>query len=247
MAVIQRTSNPAFSEKIFANQGFASQGNAMTVQGTVNKSLILFVCLLIPAYWVWGQFDPANPAVSPLTWVGAIGGLITSLVIIFRPTTAPIAAPIYAALEGMFLGGISVFFEMMYPGIAMQAIALTLGTMFSMLFMYKTGMIKVTEKLRAGIMAATGAIFLVYLVSFILSFFGTSVPMIHEGGMVGIGFSVLVIGIAAFNLLLDFDFIEKSALHGSPKYMEWFGAFGLMVTLVWLYIEFLRLLAKLRE
>lgn len=247
MSVIQRSSNPAFSEKLFSKQGFASQGEAMTVQGTINKSIILFVLLLIPAYMVWSQFDPENPVVSPLTWVGLVGGLISALVTIFKPTTAPIGAPVYAIFEGMFLGGVSVLFEMWYPGIAMQAIALTFGTMFSMLFLYKSGIIKVTERLRSGIMAATGAIFFVYMISWIMSFFGSSIPMIHESGMMGIGFSLLVIGIAAFNLLLDFDFIEKSAFNGSPKYMEWFGAFGLMLTLVWLYLEFLRLLSKLRD
>ena len=247
MSVIQRTGNPAFSEKIFSSQGFVAQNQAMTVQGTVNKTLMLFVLMIIPAYLVWNQFDPETPVVSPLTWVGLVGGLISALVVIFKPITAAIGAPVYAIFEGMFLGGISVLFEMMYPGIAMQAIALTFGTLFSMLFMYKSGMIKVTEKLRSGVMAATGAIFFVYMISWIMSFFGSSIPMIHQGGMMGIGFSLLVIGIAAFNLLLDFDFIEKSALRGSPKFMEWVGAFGLMVTLVWLYMEFLRLLSKLRD
>lgn len=247
MSVIQRTGNPAFGEKIFAKQGFVAKDQAMTVQGTVNKTLMLFVLMIIPAYFVWNQTSPETQGISPLTWVGMAGGLISALVVIFKPTAAAIGAPIYAIFEGMFLGGISVLFDMWYPGIAMQAISLTIGTMFVMLFMYRSGMIKVTEKLRSGIMAATGAIFFVYLISFVMSFFGTTIPMIHEGGMMGIGFSILVIGVAAFNLLLDFDFIEKSSLHGSPKYMEWYGAFGLMVTLVWLYMEFLRLLSKLRD
>ncbi|MGB0403916.1 MAG: Bax inhibitor-1/YccA family protein [Salibacteraceae bacterium] len=247
MALIERSSNPAFSQKIYADQGYVGQSDAMTVQGTVNKSFMLFGILMVGAFYSWSLFDPAAPATPSVTWIGAIGGFVAALVTIFRPKVSGISAPIYAGLEGLFLGGISVMLEMRYPGIAMQAVMLTMGTMFSMLFMYKTGMIKVTEKLRSGIMAATGAIFLVYLISWIMSFFGSSVPMIHQGGMMGIGFSLLVIGIAAMNLLLDFDFIEKSARSGAPKYMEWFGAFGLMVTLIWLYLEFLRLLSKLRD
>ena len=158
-----------------------------------------------------------------------------------------VSAPIYAALEGLFLGGVSAFAESMYPGIAFQAVILTFGTMFVMLFAYRTGLIKVTEKLKSGIIAATGAIFVIYMINFVMSMFGSSMPMMHDSGLMGIGFSLLVIGIAAMNLLLDFDFIEKNAAQGAPKYMEWFSAFGLMVTLVWLYLEILRLLMKLNR
>lgn len=246
MALIEKSSNPAFSEKIFEKQGFTAQGQRMTVQGTVNKSLILFVCAIIPAYYVFDMFL-AGQSTGGILMLGAIGGLIAAMVTIFKPTVAPISAPIYAALEGLFLGGVSAIAEMQFPGIAFQAVILTFGTMFVMLLAYRTGLIKVTEKLRSGIIAATGAIFLVYMVNFIMSFFGSTLPMIHEGGMMGIGFSLLVIGIAAMNLLLDFDFIEKNALHGAPKHMEWYSAFGLMVTLVWLYLEILRLLSKLNR
>jgi uncharacterized YccA/Bax inhibitor family protein len=176
-----------------------------------------------------------------------IGGFITAMITIFRPTSSPITAPIYAVLEGMFLGGISAFFEGMYPGIAIQAVSLTLAVLGVMLFLYKARIIKVTEKLRGGIIAATGAIAVVYLVSWVLSMFNIYLPMIHSSGLMGIGFSLFVVGLAAFNLLLDFDFIEKGARNGAPKYMEWFSAFGLMMTLIWLYLEILRLLSKLNR
>ncbi len=246
MALIEKSSNPAFSSKIFDKQGFVQSGERMSVQGTVNKSLILFACTLLPAYYVFDMFLAGHSTMG-LLLVGAIGGLIAAMVTIFKPTVAPISAPIYAALEGLFLGGISAIAEMNFPGIAFQAVILTFGTMFVMLVLYRTGIIKVTEKLKSGIIAATGAIFVVYFINFIMSMFGSGMPMMHEGGMMGIGFSLLVIGIAAMNLLLDFDFIEKNALHGSPKYMEWYSAFGLMVTLVWLYMEILRLLMKLNR
>ena len=246
MAFIEKSSNPAFSSKLFDKQGFAAEGQRMTVQGTVNKSLILFVCTIIPAYYVFDMFLAGSGTTSFLL-IGGIGGFVAALVTIFKPTVAPISAPIYAALEGLFLGGVSALAESMYPGIAFQAVILTFGTMFVMLFAYRSGLIKVTEKLRSGIIAATGAIFVVYMINFVMSMFGSSMPMMHEGGLMGIGFSLLVIGIAAMNLLLDFDFIEKNARQGTPKYMEWFSAFGLMVTLVWLYLEILRLLMKLNR
>jgi uncharacterized YccA/Bax inhibitor family protein len=158
-----------------------------------------------------------------------------------------VTAPIYAVLEGLFLGGISAIFEMSYPGIVIQAVALTFGTLFCLLAAYKSRLIKVTENFKLGIVAATGAICLIYLVSIIMGFFGASIPMIHSSGPLGIGFSLFVVTIAALNLVLDFDFIERGSEMGAPKYMEWYGAFGLVVTLVWLYIEILRLLSKLRR
>lgn len=245
MALIEKSSNPAFSEKIFEKEGFG-QGELMTVQGTVNKSIILFVCLLIPAAWAWSAtYAGANPMIY--LGLGGFGGFIAAMVTIFKPTAAPISAPIYAALEGLFLGGVSALFEASYPGIAIQAVLLTFGTMTVMLLAYRSGMIRATEKFKSGVIAATGAIALVYIVNIIMSFFGTSIPMIHDNGLMGIGFSLVVVGIAAMNLILDFDFIEKNAYHGSPKYMEWYSAFGLMLTLVWLYMEFLRLLSKLNR
>lgn len=227
----------------------ADRSDAMSVQGTVTKTGILFFLMLLTAGFTWTKVMQAgNPEVAaPWMWGGLILGFITAMVTAFKVEWSPILAPIYALFEGLFLGGISALFEASYPGIAFQATALTFGTMAMMLFLYKSGLIQVTEKFRMGIIAATGAVALVYFVSIILSFFGIQIPFIYGSGMFGIGFSLLVVGIAAFNLILDFDFIEQGANRGVPKFMEWYGAFALMVTLVWLYIEMLRLVAKLRE
>jgi len=184
--------------------------------------------------------------VPGIAWVGAIGGLILAIATIMKKQWAPITAPIYAGLEGLFIGGISAFFELNYPGIVMQAIMLTFGTLAALLVVYKSGLISVTQNFRMGVAAATGGIFLIYMASFIMSFFGAGIPLIHSSGMFGIGFSLVVIVIAALNLVLDFDFIERGSQMGVPKYMEWYGAFALIVTLIWLYIEILRLLSKLR-
>jgi uncharacterized YccA/Bax inhibitor family protein len=179
--------------------------------------------------------------------VGLIGGLITAVVTTFKKEWSPITAPIYAVLEGFALGGISALLESQYEGIVIQAVALTFGTAGCLLMAYKSGVIKATENFKLGIFAATGGIGFIYLIGWIMSFFGTSIPYIHENGLIGIGFSLVVVVIAALNLVLDFDFIEKGAEQGAPKFMEWYGAFGLMVTLIWLYIEILRLLSKLNS
>ena len=244
-----RTANPALNAKTFRNLPAAVDADhAMTIQGTVNKTVIMLVLLVISASWTWGIFySTGNPgAVSPWMIGGGIGGFIVAIVTVFKKHWSGITAPIYAILEGLFLGGISAVFESMYPGIVMQAVTLTFGTMFALLFAYKSGLIRVTENFRLGLVAATGGIFLVYMASFILGFFGINMPFIHESGLMGIGFSLFVVVIAALNLVLDFDFIEHGAEAGAPKFMEWYAAFGLMVTLIWLYVEMLRLLAKLR-
>jgi uncharacterized YccA/Bax inhibitor family protein len=186
-------------------------------------------------------------AVTVWMYGGLIGGLVFAVITIFKKTWAPYTAPVYAILEGLVIGGISAYAESQFKGIVFQAVALTFGTLLSLLVAYRSGVIKVTEKFRLGVVAATGAIFLVYIVSMVLGFFGVSVPLIYSGGTIGILFSLFVVVIAALNLVLDFDFIERGAVEGAPKYMEWYGAFGLMVTLIWLYIEFLRLLTKLRQ
>jgi uncharacterized YccA/Bax inhibitor family protein len=182
-------------------------------------------------------------------WIfgGAIGGFIVAMITVFKKQWAAMTAPLYALLEGLVLGGISSMLEGSYPGIVIQAVGLTFGTLFGLLFAYKSGMIKATENFKLGVVSATGGIAVVYLVTMLLGFFGIHMPYIHESGMIGIGFSLFVVIIAALNLVLDFDFIENVAAQGAPKYMEWYGAFGLMVTLIWLYIEILRLLSKLRE
>ncbi len=245
-----RTANPALNAKTF--QGFArvsDPSRAMTIQGTVNKTGVLLFLLLLTASWTWGKFFSAgNPAaVYPLIIGGAIGGLIVALITIFKKEWAGVTAPVYALLEGLVLGGISAVFEAMYPGIVIQAVGLTFGTLFGLLIAFKSGWIKATENFKLGVVAATGGIFMVYMVTFILGFFGIQMSFIHGSGIMGIGFSLFVVVIAALNLVLDFDFIEHGAESGAPKYMEWYAAFGLMVTLIWLYLEILRLLAKLRN
>ena len=182
----------------------------------------------------------------PYMMGGLFIGFILAMITIFKKEWSPVTSPVYALCEGVFLGGLSALMELQYPGIVIQAVGLTFGTLFCLLAVYKSGLIKVTDNFRMGIVAATGGICLVYFASIVLSFFGAGIPFIHDSGPLGIGFSLFVVVIAALNLVLDFDFIEKAAEQGAPRYMEWFAAFGLMVTLVWLYIEILRLLAKLR-
>lgn len=242
-----RTNNPIFSQKMFANAASELRGGAMTVQGTVTKTGILLLCALLPAAYTWQMATSNMAAVQGFMMVGLIGGLIAALATAFRPMWAPITAPIYAALEGLLLGGISAIFEASYPGIAIQAVGLTFGTLAALLLAYKAGMIQVTERFRTGIIAATGGIALFYFIAMLLSFFGVGVPYVFGSGLVGIGFSLFVVAIAALNLVLDFDFIENAERQGLPKAMEWYGAFGVMVTLVWLYLEMLRLLSKLRD
>jgi uncharacterized YccA/Bax inhibitor family protein len=244
---MMRTANPALHGKTFKIAN--TTGNVMTLSGTVNKTAILLAFIVASGYWSWNVYlkDVANETnnVMPLMIAGIIGSLIAAIVTIFKKQWAPISAPIYALFEGLALGGISAMYNAKFNGIVVQAVGLTLGILASLLVAYKSGLIKPTENFKLGIVAATGGIFVVYLVSFVLGMFGTGIPMIHGSGLVGIGFSIVVVIIASLNLVLDFDFIEEGVENGAPKYMEWYGAFGLMVTLVWLYLEILRLLAKL--
>lgn len=245
---MMRTSNPALNAKTFRPQSIGEMDKSMTLDGTVNKSFILLFCVLLSASYTWQQFFLGNgAAVSGLMIMGAIVGFVLALVTIFKNTLAPYTSPLYALCQGLFLGGLSATLEQSYPGIVIQAVALTFGTLFCLLSAYKTKLIQATENFKLGVFAATGAIALIYLVSFILGFFGIQIPGIFGAGPVGILFSLVVVGIAALNLVLDFDFIERGAEHNLPKYMEWVGAFGLMVTLIWLYIEILNLLVKLRN
>ena len=244
-----KSSNPALAEKTFDRLApdIAGAGQ-MTINDTINKTLVLLVLVIVPALWVWDMFAKSGmQAVTVWLYGGLIGGLVFAMITIFKKTWAPYTAPAYAILEGLVIGGISAYAESQFKGIVFQAVALTFGTLFSLLVAYRSGVIKVTEKFRLGVVAATGAIFVVYLVSMVIGFFGVKVPFIYSGGTFGILFSLFVVVIAALNLVLDFDFIEQGASQGAPKYMEWYGAFGLMVTLIWLYIEFLRLLTKLRQ
>jgi uncharacterized YccA/Bax inhibitor family protein len=242
------TANPAMNEAVYRRAGLAEMPTeAMTIQGSVVKTAILVVILLVTAGYTWSQAVAGNTAVAyGLLIAGSIGGFLVALVTIFKPKVSPFTSPIYAALEGLVLGAISAVFEAAYPGIVIQAVGLTIGVLAVMLFVYGTGIIRATEKFKIGVVAATGAICLVYLVDIVVSFFGTRLPYIHESGPVGIGFSLVVVVIAALNLILDFDFIEQGVKQQAPKYMEWYGGFSLLVTLIWMYLEILRLLAKIR-
>jgi uncharacterized YccA/Bax inhibitor family protein len=253
-----KTSNPALGENTFRNVpgsygtlngGAIDAASRMTLDGTINKTGLLLLCALATAAWTWYSFLQSQDlsVAGPMIFVGAIGGMIVGFITSFKKTWAPVTAPIYALLEGLVLGGLSAAINKAYPGIAIEAVGLTFGTLFVMLFLYRTGIIKVTQKLRIGIVAATGGIFLFYMLEWILSFFGINLTTVNGASMIGIGFSLLVVGIAALNLVLDFDFVEQGVTYGVPKYMEWYAAFGIMVTLVWLYLEILRLLAKMRS
>ena len=244
-----RTANPALNAKTFTGFARVNDTGTMTIQGTVNKTALLLLLVLFSSSWIWNlYFSTSDPGVVvPWVFGGLISGFIVALVTVFKKQWAMLMAPIYALLEGLALGGISAIFEARFPGIVIQAVGLTFGTLFCLLMAYKSGMIKVTENFKLGVVSATGAIALFYVISFLLGMFGIPIPFIHGSGIIGIGFSLFVVGIAALNLVLDFDFIENGAARGVPQYMEWYAAFGLIVTLVWLYIEILRLLSKLRS
>lgn len=252
-------------------QGAVAAGERMTINGTISKTGLLLILTVVTGAWTWHRFatafsealqhvaagveqpaawaaSQAMGAVTPFLWGGLIVGFILAMVSVFKPRWTGITAPAYALAEGCALGGISAFMEMRFPGIVLQAVMLTAGVLGVMLVAYRSGWIRVTDKFRMGVVAATGAIALIYLVDIGLrAFTSVNVPFIHESGIMGIGFSLLVVGLAALNLVLDFDMIEQSEARGAPKFMEWYGAFALMVTLVWLYLELLRLLGKVRN
>ncbi len=249
-----RSSNPAMNDNTFKQAIQEDYGvETMSVVGTINKTAILLLLLVITAGISWRMFYGAADlaagaaAMMQLILIGGIGGLIVAFITIFNKKWSMITGPIYALLEGLAIGGISAIMELQFPGIVVPAVMLTFGVLAIMLTIYRTGIIKVTNKLRIGITAAMGAIFLIYMATFIMGFFGATIPYIHGSGPIGIGFSVVVIGVCSFMLLLDFDRIQRGSEMGAPKYMEWYCAFGLLVTLIWLYMEFLRLLAKLRS
>jgi uncharacterized YccA/Bax inhibitor family protein len=254
MALV-KTSNPALSSKTFTDLSSAQFGgaidaaNRMTLSGTVNKTGVLLICAIATAGWTWHSYlqshDASDVALPML--VGLFGGLIVSMVTIFKKEWSPVTAPIYALLEGMVLGGFSAVLDQRYPGIGIQAVSLTFGTLFVLLLAYSSRLIRVTQKFRLGVVAATGGIFMFYMLQMLLGFFGIQFTSINGSGIFGIGFSLVVVAVAALNLVLDFDFIEQGVQVGAPKYMEWYGAFGIMVTLVWLYLEILILLSKLRN
>lgn len=250
-----RSGNPALSESTFLDLGTGtlshSSSNAMTLNGTVNKTGILLLLALLTGAFAWSQTfaAPGVLAASAMLylWGGALTGLALAIFIVLKKEWAPVLAPLYALAEGFFLGTLSAIYNARFDGIVLNAVLLTFGTLFALLFAYRSGLVRATENFKLGVVAATGGIMLVYLATIVLRLFGKDIPYIHGSGIIGIGFSLFVVVIAALNLVLDFDFIESGVEQGAPKYMEWYGAFGLMVTLVWLYVEFLRLLAKLQS
>ena len=236
------TSNPALCADTFRSAPLDTTGGTMTIRGTAAKTLILLGLATLSASFSWTHAGGMG-----LAMLGLIVGGIAGLILCFKQAWAPILAPVYAVFEGLFLGGISSLFAARYGGMVMQAVLLTFGTLFALLAAYQTGYIRASAKLKVGVIAATGGICLVYFLSIILGFFHIQIPGIFGNGPIGIIFSLIVVGIAALNLILDFDLIEQGAASGAPKYMEWYGGFALMLTLVWLYLEILRLLAKLRD
>jgi uncharacterized YccA/Bax inhibitor family protein len=249
---IFKSGNPTLTEKMFdKSQGLdaASQG-VMTVRGSMNKFGFMMIMLMAGAVYNWHLFEEMKQGtMNTLMMVGIIGGLIAAIGIMFKPNWAPVLAPIYALLEGLFVGGISAImnaaFAEKYPGLVMQAVGLTFGVALSMFLLYNFRVIKATERFKSIIMMATLGIGIFYLITMVLGFFGVNVSFMRDSSMLSIGISLFVVAIAALNLILDFDMIEQSAERGAPKFMEWYGAFGLMVTIVWLYIEMLKLLSKL--
>ena len=245
---LNKTGNPVLRTKAFSQTGVIS-GDRMTVYGTIGKSVILLVLLTLSAGWVWGQFyATASPAaVTPYMIGGVLGGLVFALATSFKPNWAPVTAPLYAICEGLALGGFSALFELRYPGIVIQAVGLTLAVAFGMLTLYRTGIIKVTDRFKRMLFAATFGIMIFYLITWVVSLFGVDTSLIYGHSGLSIGISLVIVAIAAFNLVLDFDIIAQQSAMGAPRFMEWYGAFALMVTLVWLYLEILRLLGNSRR
>lgn len=248
-----RTSNPILNEKTFsvgAQSGLGDRAGRMTLEGAAFKTGVLLLLTLISAAFTWQMFFQSQgngSVVMPWMIGGGIIGFVASLICIFKPTTSPYLAPVYAIAEGLFLGGISAAFEVKWPGVPFQAVMATFGTLGALLVAYVTRFIRASENFKLGVAAATGGIFLMYLVTFILRLCGIEMAFLHQSTPLGIGVSVVLVIVAALNLVLDFDFIEEGAARGAPKYMEWYSALGLMLTLVWLYVELLKLFAKLSK
>jgi len=247
---VPRSGNPSLNDRVFGSQPRPAYGEErMTLQGSINKSFLLLVVLLAGAFWPWSQYlstGDASVVGTPLL-VGALGGFVLAMIISFKANLAPVLSVPYAALEGLALGSISALLERRYPGIAIQAVGLTFAVFAVMLVAYKLNIIRATERFRSIVIGATGAIALVYIVSMVLGLFHVAVPLLNSSSPLGVIVSLVIVGVAALNLILDFDFIESGAAQGAPRYMEWYAAFGLLVTMVWLYLEILRLLSKMRR
>ncbi len=243
-----QSGNPLLGEKNFRSMALDASAGTMTVQGTINKTAALVGLAMLSGAFTWSKFvEGGASAVGIWLILGTVVGLIAALVTIFKKDVAFASAPVYAVAQGLVMGGISAIFESQYPGVVMQAVTLTFGVMVMMLGLYKFGLIKVTDKFKMGVVAATGGLALIYLLSFVLGMFGMMPTMLFGNGIFGIGFGFLVVGIAALNLVMDFDMVEQAASGGAPKATEWYGAFALVVTLIWLYIEILRLLVRFRS
>ena len=252
MALPMRSGNPALNQNTFLDSvsgSVVSRDGSRMINGMVNKTAFLLILVLCGAMYSWSQFTGPDSAgvLAPLALGGALGGFVVALITIFKKEWSPFTAPVYAVLEGLFVGAFSAILNAHYHGIVIQAVALTFGTMGAMLLAYRSGLIRATEKFRLGVVAATGGVALLYFANFVMGFFGHNIGMIYSSSALGIGFSVVVVVIAALNLVLDFDMIETGAAQGAPKYMEWYGGFAMVVTLVWLYLEILRLLSKLNS
>jgi len=246
MAIFQ-SGNPTLSEKIFS-KSIDHNSDIMTVRGTINKFGFLLFMVIAGAIYTWNLYPLRMSTLTSFLWIGLIGGFIAALVITFKPRWAGYVAPVYGILEGLFLGAISVIinetFKVKYPGIVLQAVGLTFGVSVAMFLLYNFRIIKATEKFKSVIIASTAGIALFYLITIVLGLFHVNLPFMYNSSPLGIGISLFIVAIAALNLILDFDRIEKGADMGAPKFMEWYGAFGLLVTIVWLYIEMLKLLSR---
>ena len=249
-----KSGNPTLSEKRFKDtvlDQIVTHENAMTVKGTLQKFGFLFLMMMATAFYSWKEVMEGGSNAQLFIYVGAFGGLALALVLMFKKEWAPYIAPAYALLEGLFVGAISAYFHYAFagqaPGIVLNAVGLTFGTAIAMYLLYSFKIIKATAKFKAIIMTATAGIAIFYLIAIAMRFFGFDIAFLHEGSAMGIGFSVFVVALAALNLILDFDMIENGAALGAPKYMEWYGAFGLLVTIIWLYLEILRLLSKISK
>ena len=248
-----KSGNPTLAEKRFKDtvlDQVVTHENAMTIRGTLNKFGFLFLMVMGTAFYAWKEFAGGGN-VQPLIWIGALGGLVVAIVIMFKKEWSPYLAPAYALLEGLFVGAISAYYNEAFaakaPNLIINAVGLTFGVAIGMYLLYSFKIIKATEKFKAVIITATAGIAIFYVLTMVLRAFGIDIAFLHEGSAMGIGFSLFVVAIAALNLILDFDMIEKGSELGAPKYMEWYSAFGLLVTIVWLYLEILRLLSKLNS
>lgn len=238
--------NPVLNSKTFSGSRALSGAETMSIEGTANKTgLLLFICLAT-ASWIWSQtYRAVDPSVAvPWMWGGLLGGLVVALATTFRPQWSPLTAPLYAALEGLALGGVSAMYATAIPGILVQAVCLTFGTLFVMLIAYRSGVIRATPRFRKVIGIAMGAILLYYLATMVMGLFGVNTGYFNAGGTLGILVSVVIVAVAALRMVLDFDMIARGVQEGAPKAMEWYGAFALVVGLIWLYLEILNLLAK---